>query len=382
MRRLLMVLCMVLLSLSGTTVQAQGGTNDAIQKAVAYTRAQQGPDGVFAGFGATASADAVIALVDTGLKATDIKNGQASAIDGLAKQAPDAATKVGVAAKFILASLVAGQSPRSLGGVDLIKAVENGYKPDLARYGDDVTSDALALLALRVAGDTVRPETIVALEKLQLPDGGWSFDGNAATGSDTNTTAIVFQSLVSIGGTGEAKSKALAYLRAQQNGDGGFPYSQTSQFGNASDTNSTALGIQAILASGEPMANWVKNGKSPVERLLAFQNPSGAFRFQDAQADDNQFATYQALPALAGKTYPLDPILITQPAPENTPALTPAPITGTLPLTGTPTITPTLTPGTPVRLPDTGGSTLPLTIALSGAVLLLTAGLFLRRRSG
>ena len=57
------------------------------------------------------------------------------------------------------------------------------------------------------------------------------------------------------------------------------------------------------------MTNWAKNGKTPVNRLLAFQNPTGAFRFQDAQADDNQFATYQALPACAGKTYPLDPIL-------------------------------------------------------------------------
>ena len=140
------------------------------------------------------------------------------------------------------------------------------------QYGEDVTSHALALLALRAVGITVPPETIVALEKLQLPDSGWSFDGTAATGSDTNSTALALQALVSTGGTSEAQNKAIAYLHAQQNDDGGFPYSQASQFGHASDANSTALVLQAILAVKQPLSAWTKSGKTPLDRLLAFQN--------------------------------------------------------------------------------------------------------------
>src|SRR3712207_8852078 len=53
--------------------------------------------------------------------------------------------------------------------------------------------------------------------------------------------------------TSEAKTRAVNYLRTQQNADGGFPFSQTSQFGNASDANSTAVSIQAIVATGDSL---------------------------------------------------------------------------------------------------------------------------------
>ncbi len=370
----MMVGMLLLLMLPETTAWAQGSANDAaVQKAVAYIRAQQAPDGTFAGFGASSTADAIYALAAADVNVSEFKNGQASAVDGLVKLAPEAAKDAGVAAKFVMAALLAGQSPHSLGGTDLVTAVERGFNTATGQYGKDVTSHALALLALRAAVGTIRPEAVTALEKLQLADGGWSFDGTAATGSDTNTTALAIQALVAAESTGEAKTKAIAYLRAQQNADGGFPFSQTSQFGNASDANSTALGVQAILASGETLDAWARDGKTPVDRLLAFQNPSGAFRFQDAQPEDNQLATYQAVPAIMGRPFPIEPILI---------ALTPAGQTAEPAApAGTENGTSTApSPGTATGLPAAGrGSSLTLPLLVAG--LLLLAGLALRRRS-
>ncbi len=397
MRRFVWLVGTLLLAIAPSfAVLAQAGRQDAAtQRAVTYIRTQQAPDGSFAGFGAGSTADAIYALVAAHVNPAEVKKGQASAIDGLVKLAPEASKDAGITAKFILAALLVGQNPRALGGDDLVATLEQGFNAATGRYGKDITSHALALLALRAAGVTVRPAAIVALEKLQLPDGGWSFDGASATGSDTNTTALAYQALVSTGGTDQAKQKAVAYLHAQQNADGGFPYSQTSKFGNASDANSTALNLQAILSSGEPLTGWAKNGKTPLDRLLAFQNPSGAFRFQDAQPADNQLATYQAIPAVEGKPFPLEVIAVAQPAqPAQTagPGLPSTAATGataaaTAVTTATPEATvqpilavPTPTGTGPARLPDTGVLPAPfLPVALFGLAI-VAAGLLARRR--
>ena len=403
MRRILGVIGLLLVAAAPSiTTFAQSGPNDAaVQRAVEYIRTQQAADGNFAGFGASSTADAIYALVAADVNPAEFKAAEASAVDGLAKLAPEAAKEPGVAAKFVLAALMAGQDPRALGGMDLIAVVEQSRNANNGRYGPDVTSHALALLALRAAGVTPPPDSAVALERLQLPDGGWSFDGTVNTGSDTNTTSLALQALQSTGGADEAKRKAIDYLRTQQNADGGFPYSQTSQFGNASDANSTALALQAILASGDTLDNWAREGQTPLDRLLAFQNPSGAFRFQETQVEDNQLATYQAVPAVEGETLPLEGVLVAQPAQATVtagpgeavtaPITSTATITSTLPITSTVTITttgiptapvgvfPTASATDPIRLPDTGGAPLPLFAALLFALMVIGAGLALRR---
>lgn len=392
----------------GAAVFAQTDANDAaVQRAVEYMRTQQADDGTFAGFGASSTADAIYALVAADVNPAEFKSGQASAVDGLAKLAPEAAKETGVAAKFVLAALLAGQNPRALGGMDLVAVVEQGRNASNGRYGADVSSHALSLLALQAAGAPPPADSVVALERLQLPDGGWSFDGTVNTGSDTNTTSLALQALQATGGTDETKQQAIQYLRTQQNVDGGFPFSQTSQFGNASDANSTSLALQAILASGDTLNNWVREGRTPLDRLLAFQNESGAFRFQEAQAEDNQLATYQAVPAVEGETLPLEGLLIAQPAQATTTAgpgatttatitstatiTTTTPLTGALPITSTAAITstgvptatvgvvPTASASDPIRLPDTGGASLPLFAALLFALAVIGAGLAVRR---
>jgi hypothetical protein len=96
----------------------------------------------------------------------------------------------------------------------------------------------------------------------------------------------------------------MAYLAAQQSSSGGFAYSTV--WGSAADANSTAYGLQALTALRQDpgSATWLKGGVSPVEALLHFQLPSGAFEWQPGQGA-NLLATAQAVPALLGKALPL-----------------------------------------------------------------------------
>ena len=362
-----MYFCMLLaLTLVAAPAFAQQD-NASVEKAVSYIRSQQQPDGSFAGFGPSSTADAVFALSAAGVNVNEVKQGNASVVDYLRAQAGNTSNDAGIAAKFLIALFLSGQSPQRPNGTDVVALVQRGYNAQTGQYGQDVTAHTYALISLVAAGVTPPVEAVNALKALQLPDGGWSFDGTAATGSDTNTTSLAVQALKATGDTSDAISKALTYYRAQQNADGGFPYSQTSQFGNASDANSTALSIQAFLAAGENLANWTKDGKTPTDRLLAFQNPSGAFRYQDAQPEDNAFATYQAVPAVVGKTLPLEPIMIALPAPEASPVPSASPAPSTPPADG------------PVSLPNTGADNLIPVLALVAGMLLL-GGLVLNRR--
>ena len=123
----------------------------------------------------------------------------------------------------------------------------------------------------------------------------------------------------------------MSYYHGIQNDDGGWPYQSPSSFGTATDANSTAVTIQAILAAGQDPAgaDWTTTtGQTPVAALEGLQNPTGAFAWQATVRDDNLLATVQALPALAGKPFPLATMDVG-------PAVTPPP-PNTIPVTGGP----------------------------------------------
>lgn len=342
-------------------VAAQAPTEGA--KAGAWIVTQAQADGSFPGFGLGETADAVYALKATGLKIEINVQGF------IEKNASAIAAKPGIAAKFVLAELLLGNNPRAVAGVDLVAAVTGSYKADSGMYGGDVTTHALALLALNAAGAPVENKAINTLNSVQIADGSWSFTGDTSAGAgDTNTTALVVQALVAIGqGKSEAVTKALIYLQSQQNSDGGFPYSKASSYGSATDANSTGLVIQAIVATGgnPTAAPWATATGNPLSALLSLQNASGAFRYDAATPDDNAFATYQATPALFYVTYPLT-ALVTAPQPTAVPS--------------TPVATATPKPNTPITLPDTGAPTLPLwPVVIVFGLACIVAGLRLRR---
>jgi hypothetical protein len=235
-----------------------------------------------------------------------------------------------------------------------------GANGRIATANDTFVSHLLAVLAL---ASTRRPISSAAVDQIlqaQQENGGWAWDGSEATPADTNSTAFAVQALAAAGrGGSEAVANALEYYRGIQNQDGGWPYQNPSDFGTVTDANSTAVTIQALIAAGQDPAAWESSGGvNPVEALEAFQNDSGAFAWQLAMPGDNLLATVQALPALAGKAFPLATMDVGQPSAAAVSA--PAPAT----------------------IPETGGAGLnpALLLSMAGAGL-AAVGVALRRRN-
>lgn len=178
------------------------------------------------------------------------------------------------------------------------------YSPTLGSYAAGTGATAWAILGASAASETVEAPALVALRAAQQSDGGWEW--SAGWGSDTNSTALAIQALVANDEpiTSTVILSAVAYLAGAQSADGGFPYAPgaTAQ----SDANSTAYVIQGLIAAGEDpeAAAWEKNGATPVAFLRTLQLPSGAFEWT-AGTGGNLLATTQAIPALLGRAHPI-----------------------------------------------------------------------------
>ncbi len=97
--------------------------------------------------------------------------------------------------------------------------------------------------------------------------------------------------------------KALDYLDAAQNDDGGFPDAPAANNSDTSNADSTAFAVQGLLAAGEdPLAaRWRPIATNPISYLLGLQQADGAFTFG---GQPSQLATQQVIPALAGRPFP------------------------------------------------------------------------------
>lgn len=312
---------------------ASPSTGSPLDRAVAWLHSQQAPDGGFVGFSgasdAGATADAVIALAAARNAGATIVLDAALAFLGT-NGLVYTQTGPGQAAKLVLAVIAAGGNPRDVGGVDPLAIVETASQSS-GLIGSGVFDHALAMLALAAAGSDVPDSAIDALRASQNVDGSWAFDGTVADGSgDSNTTAIAIQALAA---AGRAKDimivTGLRYLRTTQTEDGGFTYQPADP--SVADANSTGIVVQALIAAGEDPSSSVWRNASAA--LAAFQNASGAFRYQDAPPDDNLFATLQAIPALAGQPFPIAANSSSTPGcvPGTPAAGTATPISGALP---------------------------------------------------
>lgn len=162
-----------------------------------------------------------------------------------------------------------------------------------------------AILGEVAFGNSVPALAVTYLKGLVKPNGGWEWD--AGFGTDSNTTAMAIQALLA---TGEPVSSdyiqnGLDYLKTLQNDDGGFYYAPFNNLPADSETNSTAYVVMAVRASGQDPATWTKGGHDPIEYLLSQQLPNGSFQYQSATPGANLFSTVQVISALLGKYYPL-----------------------------------------------------------------------------
>jgi hypothetical protein len=338
LRSIMLLAAGLTLGLYLTVASAAEPRTDEANAALDYIIGLQNPDGGFPAFGDESTPgstlDAVFALIAGGFEPTPVYNKGASPVDYLVANAAEYASDPGAAAKLALAAaLVArdpsvGVEPSDFGGVDLLAIMAGAVDPETGAYGLDLFDECLYLLALAAADEPVPDAVYQHLHSSRATDGGWEFTPGA--GSDTNTTAMVVQALVAAGAPpgDHAVEVALGYLRTAQNDDGGFGFLP----GEDTDPNSTALAIQAVVAAGRDVEAdpYVRNGNTPLDALAAFQNPAtGALQFF---GEDSAFATYQAVPALLLAPFPdLAPSVVVGPTPEAptvvevTPAVTPLP---------------------------------------------------------
>lgn len=369
----------------------------AANKAAAWLLTQQHEDG---GYGPAAgntpstlgqTDDAIFAFAALGKAPAGIsKNGKSLTYFLLGHIAQ--AKSAGETCKSALAAAtslpIGGQS---YGGVNIYDKIDSFYNASSGMYGSSTIDHAYCLLAQKQLGRAVLPAAVTALSSLQISDGSWAFAGaGKPNDGDTNTTALAIQALIANGvdKANPTMSKALTYLKSQQNADGGFPYQNPSQYGTDTDANSTAYVIQALVALGiDPAATGTPfdkgNGATPLAALLKLQVPSGAFIFQATTNSENILATMQAIPALEYVTQPQPPLRSDPGQTYPTPDITSLPAVASTP-------TPAMAAATPANAPPTSGSNpgLPQTgagnafwLLLMGllAVAVLAGGLVLRR---
>ncbi|MFN0094308.1 MAG: prenyltransferase/squalene oxidase repeat-containing protein [Dehalococcoidia bacterium] len=264
----------------------------AVEKAVNYIRTTQQADGGFGGFGDGQSFDAIYAVRAAGLDPATFQKDGKSPVDFLRAKAA-AQKKPAEAAKAALAARATGVDPKAVGGVDLLATVAGGLDKTTNRYATDDFSNAIAILGLACTGNTVPVAAVEAMKKTQLADGGWGFGG----ASDPDTAAISVQALLAakVPVADASVAKTLAYFKATQAKDGGWGFDP-----EASSASSTAFVVQALIAANEPVegAAWTKSGKTAVTFLLSQQKADGSF-----EGFDPAFAANQVVPALAGRTF-------------------------------------------------------------------------------
>jgi hypothetical protein len=121
------------------------------------------------------------------------------------------------------------------------------------------------------------------------------------------------------------RARAIAYLRRQQDRDGGFP----SQPGEGSNAQSTAWAVQGLDASRVNPATVRRGGTTPVGYLRSLIRPSGAIDYSRGVAQTPVWVTGEVLMALAGQPLPLAALPAPTPhhhahAPSQTPSTPPA----------------------------------------------------------
>ncbi|MCA9879449.1 MAG: hypothetical protein KC442_16770 [Thermomicrobiales bacterium] len=283
--------------------------SDPLAASVAWLLAQQDASGGFPGLSGEldpgVTTDAALALAAVASTDPAAPPALDRAVAYLAANGEAyAQTGPGQAAKLALAAVAGGHDPRSFAGFDLFTEMQNPptttvEHPIAGIWGDSLYAHALVMLAFSSVGELVPDAALEPLRATQSVDGGWAFDGSTSAGAaDSNTTSLVIQALVAAGfDDSDLIPPAIAFLQTLRAPDGsGYAYGPGEPL--TADANSTALVVQALIATGADPGE-------ALTALAAFQLPDGSLRWQQAESDPNLLATLQGIPALAQKPLPV-----------------------------------------------------------------------------
>lgn len=320
--------------------------NDEVGNALAYLASCQQADGGFAEDGKEStpalSTWAILAIVAAGGDPDQWSHGGASAGEYLHTVADETIAIDGTSetSKLIITLVAGGDDPRNFDGHDFVAFLQKKQRED-GRYGEHIYTTSWAVMALSAAGeDTSRG--VAWLKSQQNEDGGFGWAVGAE--SDCDDTSSSVEALIA-GGTPQNDPvirDAVAYLKAKQQDNGGFNYGGSSATNSASDS----WVIQALVAAGEDPLTWTTaTGNTPVSHLLSFQTDEGYFRWTSVLTDMSCKMTATAIPALTGKPFPIIPDVNAVPVAPRTPVATAAATATSTPAAGV------------THVPDTGGRT-------------------------
>ena len=300
--------CVIGALLIATPVLAGGerarASGDGSAAAVSWLRGAQNGDGGFGFARGEASSPAMTGWAALGLEAAgvnplDVDRGDATPITYLAGTAGEIST-TGDIERTILLLRGAGLDPRRFQGHDLVRRL-------LARRGGDgswaqqVNPTAFGILALSAAGSASGNARSAAwLRDNQNQDGGWGFAAKAA--SDPDSTGAALQALAA-SGSRAGTSRGVNYLRGVQRSGGGFALA-----GGPVNAQSTAWAVQGLAAAGLSPASVRSGGRSALDYLASAQARDGHYRYSSSTDQTPVWVTGQALLAVNGRPFPLAPV--------------------------------------------------------------------------
>jgi hypothetical protein len=287
----------------------------AAHRAAAYLRHAENRDG---GFGGTPgqrssvlfSGWAALGLASDGVNLATLRraSSDAAALQYLEQHA--GASDSGSLERTILALRAGGGSVTGVDGRDLASQLARHFSRQGA-VGKLVNLTAFGVLALCAADEPSAP----ALEERATRwlagqsnrDGGYGFAGRGSQ-SDADDTGAVLEALhctasatgASGGAISHAHRRAIAYLRHDQDRDGGFP----SAAGAGSNAQSTAWAIQGLIAAGVNPSTVHRGGHTPLTYLVGLVSRSGAVSYARGQSVTPVWVTGEALLALTGTALP------------------------------------------------------------------------------
>ena len=342
---------------------------------------QQQPNGQIGSGGnpIARSAEVAISLAAAGQDAAGFQHGDTPLADFLKMVTPVDVSKtdtpVGTNGELLMARALEPSTGLTAAPIAQLKlAKSNG------EYGGDIFSDALAIVGLQAAHQRVGEDAITFLENTQNPDNhGWSFDNAGRFGSDSNTTALVIQALLAAGvvPTDGHIVNAFKFMSSQFM-NGGFvdqadPSKPATDPSNTPDANSDELALQAVVAAGLQTDESWRPRFSAAEADLVGRQINGGPDTGALSGFSKLFATTEAPMAFLGGS-----LIASSKASIQMPLLAcPAAITATPTPQPTPTAT---TAATTPRLAQTGAATDIRPLLAGLAVLLFGIGILMRPR--